>query len=222
MQWDRFFEDLEDQLDSEWEAERAALDTEAERLRLSRVTLRERLVAVSRTPHEVSAHLVDGTVLVGHVARVGADWCAVLSDARSGIAGAAMTNGTGGTRRARGADGPSRQASVVPLAALAGIGAEADAVLSSVRDADPGSALGQRMGLGFVLRDLVRRRSAVTVHLAGGRTLSGTIDRAGADHLDLALHEPGAPRRQGNVTGYRVIPFGALILVRLADASDLA
>ena len=34
VRWDRFFEDLEDQLDSEWEAERAALDTEAERLRL--------------------------------------------------------------------------------------------------------------------------------------------------------------------------------------------
>ena len=32
MRWDRFFEDLEDQLDSEWEAERAALDTESERL----------------------------------------------------------------------------------------------------------------------------------------------------------------------------------------------
>nr|MDQ2699570.1 hypothetical protein [Actinomycetota bacterium] len=47
MRWDRFFEDLEDQLSSEWEAERAALDTEAERLRLSRVTLRDRLVALA-------------------------------------------------------------------------------------------------------------------------------------------------------------------------------
>ena len=43
MRWDRFFDDLEDQLASEWEAERAALDTEAERLRLSRVQLSERL-----------------------------------------------------------------------------------------------------------------------------------------------------------------------------------
>ena len=43
MRWDRFFDDLEGQLASEWEAERAALDTEAERLRLSRVALRERL-----------------------------------------------------------------------------------------------------------------------------------------------------------------------------------
>jgi hypothetical protein len=43
VRWDRFFDDLEDQLASEWEAERAALDTEAERLRLSRVALTERL-----------------------------------------------------------------------------------------------------------------------------------------------------------------------------------
>ena len=41
MRWDRFFEDLEDQLDSEWEAERAALDTEAEK------TLYERLKALT-------------------------------------------------------------------------------------------------------------------------------------------------------------------------------
>lgn len=96
-----------------------------------------------------------------------------------------------------------------------------DAVLASVRDADAGPALGQRMGLGFVLRDLVRRRVAVTVQLVGGRELSGTIDRAGADHLDLAVHDRGTPRRAENVTGYRVVPFTAIVLVRLAEASDL-
>ena len=56
MRWDRFFEDLEDQLDSEWEAERAALDTEAERLRLSRVALRERLVALARGSRGIALH----------------------------------------------------------------------------------------------------------------------------------------------------------------------
>ncbi|MBN9178484.1 MAG: hypothetical protein J0I43_14120 [Microbacterium sp.] len=201
MRWDRFFEDLEDQLDSEWEAERAALDTEAERLRLSRVVLRERLVALSRQPREVAAHLADGTTVIGRIARVGADWFAAVSTPAGGPLGA--------------------QAVIVPLSALTGIGAPMDAVLVSVREADPGPALAQRMGLGFVLRDLVRRRVAVTVQTSDGRELAGTIDRAGADHLDLAVHDRGAPRRAENVTGYRVVPFAAIVLVRLAEASDL-
>ena len=194
MRWDRFFEDLEDQLDSEWEAERAALDTEAERLRLSRVALRERLVALSRQGRPVALQLVDGATVEGAVSRVGADWFA--------LAGAAAV-------------------SIVPLSAVAWIGAAADAVLASVRDADPGPALGQRMTLGFVLRDLVRRRLPVAVQLADGRTLAGTIDRAAADHLDVALHEPGSPRRADNVSGLRIVPFTALAAVRLDAGADL-
>ena len=110
---------------------------------------------------------------------------------------------------------------IVPLWGVTEIAAPADALLASVRDANAGPALGQRMGFGFVLRDLVRRRIPVTLHLAGGRTLDGTIDRAGADHLDVALHEPGAPRRAENVTGYRIVPFTGVLAVRLASASDL-
>ncbi|WP_454118123.1 hypothetical protein [Microbacterium lacticum] len=197
MRWDRFFEDLEDQLDSEWEAERAALDTEAERLRLSRVALRERLVALTREPRALGLHLHDGGVHTGRLVRVGADWCALVGD---GPAGAVL----------------------VPLWSIGEIAAPVDALLGSVRDAEAGAALGQRMGFGFVLRDLVRRRIPVTLHLVGGRTLDGTIDRAGADHLDIALHEPGAPRRTANVTGYRLVPFGGVLAVRVASASDLA
>lgn len=196
VRWDRFFEDLEDQLDSEWEAERAALDTEAERLRLSRVALRERLVALAGGSRGIALHTPDGGVHAGRLTRVGADWCALLGDAPAG-------------------------AVIVPLWGVTEIAAPADALLASVRDADAGPALGQRMGFGFVLRDLVRRRIPVTLHLAGGRTLDGTIDRAGADHLDVALHEPGAPRRAENVTGYRIVPFTGVLAVRLASASDL-
>ena len=77
------------------------------------------------------------------------------------------------------------------------------------------------MSFGFVLRDLVRRRLAVTVHLRDGAALSGTIDRAGADHLDLALHDPGSPRRAASVTGFRMIPFDAVAWVRLEAAAVL-
>ena len=195
MRWDRFFEDLEDQLDSEWEAERAALDTEAERLRLSRVPLRDRLVALAADARAAAVKLVVGTTLTGRLGRVGADWFAVASD------GAPPT--------------------IVPLWAVAGLAADPAAVLASVRDADAGPALARRMGLGFVLRDLVRRRIPVAVQVSGGRVLTGTVDRAGADHLDIALHEPGAPRRAENVTGYRIVPFAAIVWVRLEAGADL-
>lgn len=193
VQWDRFFEDLEDQLDSEWEAERAALDTEAERLRLARLSLRDRLVAHLGDHAESvpSLELADGTVLTGRVTAVGADWLALVGD----------------TRRSDGV--------VVPLAAIAAIGMAQSDLLRSARGDGPKSRLAERMTLGFVLRDLVRKRTPVTVSVTGGRTLSGTIDRAGEDHLDLALHEVGVPRRGALVSGFRMIPYPAVLALRL-------
>ncbi|WP_315552530.1 hypothetical protein [Microbacterium aurum] len=207
MRWDRFFEDLEDQLDSEWEAERAALDTESERLRLSRVRLRERLVAIAAagSARPVSCELADGSVLDGRVSRVGADWF--------GLTGAA--HGDGERRLA------VRPLWIVPLAAVQALTLPVEDMLGSVRDAAAGDTLGQRMGLGFVLRDVVRRRVGVTVRLTTGRVLHGTIDRAGADHLDLALHDAGQPRRSGAVTGFRVVPFEAIAAVALDAPLEL-
>lgn len=193
MRWDRFFEDLEDQLASEWEAERAALDTEAERLRLARVAMRERLRALAEREPSVapSFELADGTVEVAPVTGVGADWV--------GLAPA----------------GPPG-AMIVPLAAIVAIGMPHAELLRSARaDGGAASALGDRMTLGFVLRDVSRRRLPVTVSLRGGRVLTGTIDRAGADHLDLALHDPGAARRADAVSGHRMVPFDAIVRVRV-------
>jgi len=199
VRWDQFFDDLEGQLASEWEAERAALDTEAERLRLSRVALRERLTALVDSKRDApppSFEVVDGTVLSAGVTGVGADWVA-LEGGRTG-------------------------ALVVPFASIAGIGMPHADVLRSARPTAARSALADRMTLGFVVRDLVRRRVAVTVHLTHGRVLSGTIDRAGADHLDIALHEQGTPRRAAAVTGHRIVPFAAVAWIRLDAGATLA
>jgi len=197
VRWDRFFDDLEGQLASEWEAERAALDTEAERLRLSRVALRERLTALvdSEAAQQPSIEVVDGTVLAAGVTGVGADWVAL--------------------------DGGRYGALVVPFASIAAIGMPHADVLRSARPVSARSALADRMTLGFVVRDLVRRRVAVTVHLANGRVLGGTIDRAGADHLDIALHEPGTPRRATAVTGHRIVPFAAVAWIRLDSGATV-
>ena len=136
MRWDRFFEDLEGQLASEWEAERAALDTEAERLRLSRVWLRERLTALvdrERNATTPSFEVGGGAVVSAEVTGVGADWVA-LDAGRAG-------------------------ALVVPFSAIEAIGMPHADVLRSARPQTGSSALSDRMTLGFVVRDLVRRRA---------------------------------------------------------------
>src|SRR6188474_2898761 len=48
MRWDLLFDDLESQLDQEQRDEERALALEEQRLRLGRLTLRDRLVAMGR------------------------------------------------------------------------------------------------------------------------------------------------------------------------------
>lgn len=200
MRWDRFFDDLEDQLASEWEAERAALDTEAERLRLSQVVLRDRLSALAgetRSARAPAFEMTDGSTVQATISGLGADWIALQpTESRMG-------------------------AVLAPLAAVVSIDLPHTEVLRSARAAPARSSISDRMTMGFVLRDLVRRRVGVTIGLAAGRQLSGTIDRAGSDHLDLAMHEPGSPRRSANVTGFRVVPFGAVAWMRLDPNATL-
>ncbi|MBZ4488724.1 hypothetical protein LQ938_04380 [Microbacterium sp. cx-55] len=200
MRWDRFFEDLQDQFDAEWEAERAVLDTEAERLRLSRVALRERLTELGRGADAdaptLAWDLLGDLSITARVSVVGADWVGVE---------------TAGDR-----------SGVIPLASIAAIGlGHADLLRSARPRASERASLTERMTLGFVLRDLVRRRTPVTVTTTGGRALAGTIDRAGADHLDLALHDPGSPRRADAVNGHRLVPFSAVSWVRVDNLERL-
>jgi hypothetical protein len=54
----------------------------------------------------------------------------------------------------------------------------------------------------------------VVVSLVGdGPRLLGTIDGVGADHLDLAEHLEGLPRRRENVRAVATVPFAALVAV---------
>ena len=66
----------------------------------------------------------------------------------------------------------------------------------------------RRFGLGYALRALSRDRATVAVSLVGGGPpLLGTIDAVGADHLDLAEHDEGVPRRRENVRAVATVPF---------------
>lgn len=48
--------------------------------------------------------------------------------------------------------------------------------------------VGQRFGLSAVLRGWVRDRRTVTLGVSGLGEVTGTLDRAGHDHVDIAVH----------------------------------
>lgn len=99
---------------------------------------------------------------------------------------------------------------LVPLPAVATLGSLA----ASTEATTPAPALGRRFGLGYALRALSRDRATVGVTLAGGGpALVGTIDAVGADHLDLAEHPEGVPRRRENVTAATTVATAAVLLV---------
>jgi hypothetical protein len=201
VRWDRLFEDLEDQLASEWEAERAALDSEAERVRIARMTLRSRLSALTESPprsaDRIGVEVLCGDVLTGSLHAVGADFAAIRAD--DAVHGLVIT----------------------PIAAIASVTVAPHALVRSARPRPHDRAhLSERLTFGFVLRDVARRRIPVRVVSAQGRGQAGTIDRVAADHLDLAVHDAGTPRRQREITAVRIVPFAGIACVHLdADAA---
>lgn len=80
----------------------------------------------------------------------------------------------------------------------------------------PGSegVVASRLGLRHVLRGIARDRSAVHVDLVDGSSVDGTLDRVGADFIELARHAPGETRRLRDVLDTEVIPTAALAAVR--------
>ena len=97
---------------------------------------------------------------------------------------------------------------VLPMSAVAGVEG-----LSRLA-ATASGALARRVRIAVVLRRLSRDRVPLRVGLLDGVTLTGTIDRVGADHLDLAQHATDEVRRAGSVRGVLVVRLGALAQVR--------
>jgi hypothetical protein len=198
VRWDNLFDDLEGQLEQELQAEEIDLHAEEERLRLGRLSLRSRLASLSGQPGQgcgdvLRVALVSGETITIRPTTFGRDWLA--ADLLDGAA-------------------PGAQC-VLPLAAIAAVILHHDQVAPSL-GAEPESAarLVDRIGLPFVLRDLCRRRKSLLLHTQGG-LVTGTIDRVGRDHVDVAVHEPGTLRRAGEVRHYRIVPLAQIQLVQL-------
>jgi hypothetical protein len=202
MRWDNLFDDLESQLEQELDAEQLDLLAEEERLRLGRLSLRDRIMMLSDAgsaarSEPIRVTLTSGVTLPLLPTTFGKDWLA------ADVAGSH----------------PPAQC-ILPLAAIASVSLTPDQLEASLERTSPaGGKHGSgrfidRIGLPFVLRDLCRRRASLEL-VTTSATVYGTIDRVGRDHLDLAVHEPGSSRRAVNVTDQRMIPLETVMLVRV-------
>jgi hypothetical protein len=215
VRWDNLFDDLEGQLEQELNAEEVDLRAEEERLRLGRLSLRNRLTSLAGADARGGARggapggapggaqLLQVVLLAGETITVrptafGRDWLA--ADLIAAAAPLAV---------------PAGIQCVLPLAAIAGVILNSGQVEASLgAESESAARVVERIGLPFVLRDLCRRRRSLGLLTATG-TLSGTIDRVGRDHIDLAVHAPGTLRRPRDVAHVRIVPLAHIHLVRL-------
>ncbi len=197
VRWDDLFDGLAGELQGALDDEAARRAVDEERLRVGRLTVRERLVALAETSSApISLQLSDGSLVAVRPKAFGSDWLSAELLAESG--------------RAR--------VCIVPTAGIASLVLTEEQLVVSLREpaaSGPGDLSG-RLGLAFALRDLGRRRRQCEFVVTTG-TIVGTIDRVARDHVDVAVHERGVARRSRDVVAYRIIPLDDLRLVILAD-----
>jgi len=193
MRWDRLFDELEGRFDELADEQAAAERADRERVAMGAVTALGRLAGA--LDQHVRVGLAGGVVVAGTLRAVGPDWLLVT-------------------------EGEQRDY-VVPWRSVAAVHGVTAAT------GPPPAGLDLRLDLRRALRGLARDRAPVQVALAGwtggggpsgtggaSGELIGTIDRVGADFIEMALHPAGEARRAGAVRSVVLVPLPSILLVR--------
>lgn len=101
------------------------------------------------------------------------------------------------------------QESLVNLAAVVAVGG----LGAATAPAQDRGLVADALDLRKALRGLARDRSGVRLVLTDATVFDGTLDRVGADYVDLAEHPVGEPRRPGAVRSVRTVVIEAIALV---------
>ena len=99
---------------------------------------------------------------------------------------------------------------VVAMSAVISIGGLGTS--SAVPDSMP--VVDARFGLRLALRGIARDRSPGRLYLTDGTVIDGTLDRVGADFVEVAVHPVGEPRRRSSVVQAVVLATEALVALR--------
>ena len=195
MRWDRLFADLEARFTELADAEADAERADRERVAVGAVRSLQRLGGAVGT--SIRLQLAGGAPIDGTLRTVGADWLLIE-------------------------EGAGRDC-LVAWDAVVAVGG-----LTASTTGAPGG-LDRRLNLRLALRGLARDRAPVAIALSGwaggvvdamapsttgSAEIIGTIDRVGADFIEVAVHAAWEPRRSAAVRAVVLIPLRAVMLVR--------
>lgn len=189
MRWDRLFADLEARFADLADEQAAAEQADRDRVATGAVTAAQRVAgAVGR---RVRLAVAGGREHEGVLRRVGQDFLLTEDDYGRDV--------------------------LVALAAVTSIAGLSSATAPAAADRPV------RLDLRRALRSVARDRSMVAVSVIGAPTSSdgvggneiwGTIDRVGADFVEIAVHPVGEVRRAALVRGVTLVPLRAVTVVR--------
>jgi hypothetical protein len=130
-----------------------------------------------------------------------------LADRLRGALGSPVVLGCGGAGTVSGV--------LVALAAVRSVGGLGRRTAAP----EPGGPVRARLDLRRALRGLARDRCAVQIVLDDGGVLSGTLDRVGADYVEVAEHATDLPRRAEAVARVRAVVITGIAVVRTVTAA---
>ena len=187
MRWERLFADLDDRFEELADEQMLAELAERTRAAAGAIRLTARLAGALGRGLRVST--TAGATLGGTLRGVGPDWV-LLQEA------------------------PGREV-VIALSQVSTV----QGLTAGTGTAPTG--VGLRLDLRHVLRTVARDRAPVAVLLPGpsgsgpsGTEITGTLDRVGADFVELAVHAPWEPRRATDVRTVLMLPLANVVAVR--------
>jgi len=193
MRWEQLFGDLAARFDDLADADLMAELADRQRVAAGTISMVERIAGALGRP--IRLRTVAGITVTGTLRRVGPDWLLLQ-------------------------EGPGREV-VLALRAttiVEGLSAATGVAMTGIE---------RRLNLRHALRGLARDRSPIALVVSGGvgepaalyTEVTGTIDRIGADFLEMALHAPWEPRRTASVRSIVLVPLEAIVLVRALPLS---